>query len=118
MSMVKLQILQKCITNLSTVEINSINGTYTNMVAAEVFNGGIFNGDRGIISGTLTADTVNAQNLNVDVSLTAPVINGTTTVISQLFNGGKFNGASADIEGLITAKMKQSQLFNAKQQQV
>ncbi len=66
------------------------------MVAAEVFNGGIFNGDRGIISGTLIADTVNAQNLNVDVSLSAPVINGTTTVISQLFNGGKFNGDEAN----------------------
>ncbi len=37
------------------------------------------------------------QNLNVDLSLSAPTINGTTTVISPLFNGGKFNGDEATI---------------------
>ncbi len=40
--------------------------------------------------------------LNVNLSLSAPIINGTTTVISPLFNGGKFNGDEANIEGLGT----------------
>ncbi len=104
------------LTNLTAVEINSTNGTYINQVEASVFNGGIFNGDTAIISGTLTADTVNAQNLNVDLSLSAPSINGTTTVISPLFNGGKFNGASADIEGLITANSLEAVVSMVQQQ--
>ncbi len=66
-------------------------------VISPLFNGGVFNGDSANILGTITADTVNAQNLNVGVGLSAPIINGTTTVISPLFNGGKFNGDEATI---------------------
>ncbi len=108
----EVNVVDASVTNLTAIEINSTNGTYTNQVEAAIFNGGIFNGDTGIISGTLTANTVNAENLNVDLSLSAPTINGTTTVISPLFNGGKFNGASADIEGLITANSLEAASIN------
>ncbi len=83
----EVNVVDASVTNLTAIEINSTNGTYTNQVEAAVFNGGIFNGDTGIISGTLTANTVNAENLNVNLSLSAPIINGTNTIVSPLFNG-------------------------------
>ena len=105
--------------NITLGDIDSANGSFTNIVNSPLFNGGNFNGGvANLTTGNFTGDisvvdmiasgSVNGANANFsgDVNtgdlIATGSVNGATANFTT-YNGGAYNGESADFDGTITA---------------